>query len=124
MAMTDTYPIIELQTDWLLGDEQMGSKDKFWVRLPSDSNPWLFKYSRVSAGRIPGEHWAEKIAAEVYVKAIVPTKLLVEKFCAIATPIYEQVDLLFRQIQNLRRTRDLLLPRLLSGQVELETQAA
>ena len=25
------------------------------------------------------------------------------------------------QIQNLRRTRDLLLPRLLSGQVELKT---
>ena len=25
-----------------------------------------------------------------------------------------------RQIQNLRRTRDLLLPRLLSGQVNLE----
>jgi hypothetical protein len=29
-----------------------------------------------------------------------------------------------RQIQNLRRTRDLLLPRLLSGQVELKTGAA
>jgi len=28
------------------------------------------------------------------------------------------------QIQNLRRTRDLLLPRLLSGQVELKTQTA
>ena len=60
-----TYPVIELQTDWLLGDEQMGSKDKFWVQLPTDSNPWLFKYSRVSAGNITGEHWAEKIAAEI-----------------------------------------------------------
>ena len=29
-----------------------------------------------------------------------------------------------RQIQILRRTRDLLLPRLLSGQVELKTEAA
>jgi type I restriction enzyme S subunit len=57
-----------------------------------------------------------------YVKAIVPTKLLVEKFCAIATPIYEQVDLLYCQIQNLRRTRDLLLPRLLSGQANLENR--
>ena len=54
-----------------------------------------------------------------YVKAIVPTKLLVERFCAIATPIYEQVDCLFRQIQYLRRTRDLLLPRLLSGRVQI-----
>ena len=29
-----------------------------------------------------------------------------------------------RQFQILRRTRDLLLPRLLSGQVELKTEAA
>jgi len=54
-----------------------------------------------------------------YVKAIVSTKPLVVKFCAIVSPIYEQVDLFFQQIQNLRRTRDLLLPRLLSGQVTL-----
>jgi type I restriction enzyme S subunit len=45
---------------------------------------------------------------------------LIEKCCAIVTPIYEQVDSLFRQIQNLRRTRDLLLPRLLSGQIDVE----
>jgi hypothetical protein len=63
--MGDTYHVVELQTGWLLGDEQMGSKDKFWVQLPSDSNPWLFKYSRLSAGNVTGEHWAEKIAAEV-----------------------------------------------------------
>jgi hypothetical protein len=31
---------------------------------------------------------------------------------------------LYFQIQNLRKTRDLLLPRLLSGQVGLETEAA
>lgn len=43
----------------------MGSKDKRWVQLPGDSNLWLFKFSRSSAGRITGEHWAEKIAAEI-----------------------------------------------------------
>ena len=32
----------------------------------------------------------------------------------------EQAHTLHRQIQNLRRTRDLLLPRLLSGQIEVE----
>lgn len=65
MAMDDTYPVIELQTAWLLGDEQMGSKDKYWMQLPGDSNPWLFKYSRMSAEIVTGEHWAEKIAAEI-----------------------------------------------------------
>ena len=65
MAMSDAYPVIELQTSWLLGDEQMGSKDKYWMQLPDDSDPWLFKYSRMSAGNVTGEHWAEKIAAEI-----------------------------------------------------------
>jgi type I restriction enzyme S subunit len=37
--------------------------------------------------------------------------------------MFSEILGLFRQIQNLRRTRDLLLPRLLSGQVELETEA-
>ncbi|MEY2428186.1 MAG: hypothetical protein QOJ40_1071 [Verrucomicrobiota bacterium] len=33
-------------------------------------------------------------------------------------------DQLRAEVQNLRRTRDLLLPRLLSGQVELKSEAA
>ena len=35
-------------------------------------------------------------------------------------PIHTELDALTKQIANLRRTRDLLLPRLLSGQVELD----
>jgi type I restriction enzyme S subunit len=38
-----------------------------------------------------------------------------------AEPITDMIWRLIDQIQNLRRTRDLLLPRLLSGQVELST---
>jgi len=34
-------------------------------------------------------------------------------------PLHNEIGVLTRQIQNLRRTRDLLLPRLLSGQVTL-----
>src|SRR5690606_38524174 len=40
--------------------EQLGSKPKFWFRH-SDGRLWLFKYARENTG----EHWAEKIAAEV-----------------------------------------------------------
>jgi type I restriction enzyme S subunit len=35
-------------------------------------------------------------------------------------PIHTEVAALTKQIVNLRQTRDLLLPRLLSGQVNLE----
>ena len=39
------------------------------------------------------------------------------RFEDIATPMAAQVLALQRQIQNLRRTRDLLLPRLMSGEL-------
>ena len=51
-----------------------------------------------------------------------PPDDLVGRFEAIAAPMAEQVLSLQRQIQNLRRTRDLLLPRLLSGQVALDIE--
>lgn len=52
-----------------------------------------------------------------------PTKL-VRAFEDSVAPMAEQILALQRQIQNLRRTRDLLLPRLLSGQISIETFAA
>ncbi|WP_031406904.1 restriction endonuclease subunit S [Thiomonas sp. FB-Cd] len=52
-----------------------------------------------------------------------PPDELVGRFETLAAPMAEQVLALQRQIQNLRRTRDLLLPRLLSGQIDVETLA-
>ncbi len=46
---------------------------------------------------------------------------LLKKFGEATIPMAEQVHALQLQIQNLHRTRDLLLPRLLSGQVTLAT---
>lgn len=51
---------------------------------------------------------------------LVPPVALLEKFCELAGTFERQAAILQRQIQNLRRTRDLLLPRLLSGQVDVE----
>jgi type I restriction enzyme S subunit len=51
---------------------------------------------------------------------LVPPAALLQKFCEVADTFERQVATIQRQIQNLRRTRDLLLPRLLSGQIEVE----
>jgi len=56
----DPYSILEIQPDWVLEQEQMGSKDKFWYR-GDDGPEWLFKYPQANTG----QHWSEKIAAEV-----------------------------------------------------------
>ena len=42
-------------------DEQMGSKEKWWVDLPWDDRQWLLKLSRLDGrdGTVSGEDWAE-----------------------------------------------------------------
>jgi len=49
-----------------------------------------------------------------------PSTELVRSFESKVEPMANQMLALQRQIQNLRRTRDLLLPRLLSGQIDVE----
>ena len=60
---TEPYPIYQVNPDWMIDPESMGSKEKFWYRDPFDETgkAWLFKYPRSGSG----EHWAEKIAAAV-----------------------------------------------------------
>ncbi len=53
-----------------------------------------------------------------------PPRALLDRFSAIVAPSFRLIYRLHLQIQNLRRTRDLLLSRLLSRQVELKTEAA
>jgi type I restriction enzyme, S subunit len=48
-----------------------------------------------------------------------PPRALLERFSAVVAPSFRLIYKLHLQIQNLRRTRDLLLPRLLSGQIEV-----
>ena len=55
---------------------------------------------------------------------VVPPHALQEKIEPTLSKLTELKSTLDASLINLRRTRDLLLPRLLSGQVELETEAA
>ena len=50
---------------------------------------------------------------------LVPPAALLKRFCDLADTFERQASTFQRQTQNLRRTRDLLLPRLLSGQVNV-----
>jgi len=50
---------------------------------------------------------------------VLPPSGLLSKFNAFTEPLMAHIQALSEQIQNLRRTRDLLLPRLLSGQLEI-----
>jgi type I restriction enzyme S subunit len=53
------------------------------------------------------------------IKFLMPSKAIIETFEKIATPIFLQIANLAIKNTNLQRTRDLLLPRLISGEVDV-----
>jgi type I restriction enzyme S subunit len=70
---------------------------------------------QVQSTGISNFKWTEYIA---HTDRVVPPAELREQFRGHVVPLFSQVATLGRKIQNLRLTRDLLLPRLLSGQIE------
>ncbi len=76
---------------------------------------------QVQSTGISNFKWTEYIAKT---ERVIPPAPLRVRFRERVAPLFSQIATLGLQIQNLRRTRDLLLPRLLSGQVELKTEAA
>jgi hypothetical protein len=61
-----SFEIQEVDPKSVVGDEQLGSKNKFWFQ--KDDERWLFKEARPNTG----EDWAEKIAAEVAPRLDIP----------------------------------------------------
>lgn len=55
--MPEAYSIFEIQPEWVLEQEAMGSKDNFWYRAKDGELEWLFKFPQPNTG----QHWAEKI---------------------------------------------------------------
>lgn len=51
---------------------------------------------------------------------LVPSRELIVTFSKMAKPIYEQIESLMRTVETLKKTRDQLLPRLISGKLDVE----
>lgn len=76
--MLEPYPVVNVEEsiDWEvtrdfedpMADEPMGGRKKFWYRDRESGATRLFKYPRENNG----EHWAEKIAAEVASRLKIP----------------------------------------------------
>jgi type I restriction enzyme S subunit len=67
-----------------------------------------------SDAAVPGLSRHQAYSLEI----LVPPAALLKIFCELADAFEGQASTLQRQIKNLCRTRDLLLPRLLSGQIQ------
>ncbi|TLP35504.1 hypothetical protein [Arcobacter arenosus] len=53
-------------------------------------------------------------------KVLLPTKKIANEFNSFTENLYKEIDLLRGKNQTLKQTRDLLLPRLLSGKLDIE----
>lgn len=73
-----------------------------------------------SDAAVPGLSRNQAYSLELFV----PPAELLAKFCSVADTIERQATTLQRQVHSLRRIRDLLLPRLLSGQIDVESIAS
>lgn len=72
---------------------------------------------QVQSTGISNFKWTEYITQ---IERVIPPRQLRENFHVQVAPLFEQISTLGLQIQKLRRARDLMLPRLLSGQIEVE----
>ncbi|MEM7183127.1 MAG: restriction endonuclease subunit S, partial [Spirochaetota bacterium] len=103
---------------------------KFWVNNHSHiisgvgifSNEWLLltiENYQIS-GYITGAA-QPKLSQESLnkIKIMTATNEIHKKFNSCIRPLFDQIEVLKHQNQNLKKTRDLLLPRLMSGKLEL-----
>ena len=98
----------------------------FIICLPNDRVPRFFlfhwlKETVPTFQRMASGATFKEISRGVFktIEFLHPPAKLVSRFEDVATPMAEQALAFQRQIQNLCRTRDLLLPRFMSGQVNL-----
>jgi len=95
---------------------------RFWASSEKVSTEFLFI---ATEGQ---DFWPRRGAAQPFIsqgdgqrkEILIPDHKLMKKFTAFVADALNQISVLESQAQNLRLTRDLLLPRLLSGQIDVE----
>lgn len=113
-------------TVWRTREVAFVTNNSLIIRPKADFKYWdysfvelLLKHSNVMEAKTGSAQPQVTIVNLNYVKAMVPERTCVEMFSAFATPICEKVDLHLLRNVTLRRTRDLLLPKLISGEVDV-----
>ena len=53
------------------------------------------------------------------VKTLIPSDALIQKFEDVASPMIAKILVLNKSIENLKQARDRLLPKLMSGELEV-----
>ena len=76
----------------------------------------FFKEDLIGSGAIFASVTKEQLQAQ---ELLTPPPLLIREFEDVSAPIDQQIEILFRKNQKLKQARDILLPKLISGEVEI-----
>jgi type I restriction enzyme S subunit len=109
-----------------INTHEASTNQGFIVCIPTKDIPmhylyyWVLSNVERSLNNATGSTYKE-IIKSVYrgFPIIIPLKQVMNKFVDIQNPVFRQIESLIRQNINLRQTRDLLLPKLISGEVEV-----
>ncbi len=107
LCSADTIVIRTLRPEYYAFVVACVSSDEFVAYATATSN----------GSKMPRANWGVLEERGV----VIPKGKVAVQFSALVADIIDQQQVLIFQIQNLRRTRDLLLPRLLSCQIDVET---
>ena len=75
-----------------------------------------YSSNRSTGSTIPYATWDHSLAMMPIVKPLDP---LIKQFCDAATPMLGSIRGMLKENANLRQTRDLLLPKLISGEIDV-----
>lgn len=109
VCSADTFVISSIRPEHRAFVTCLVSSDAFVAHASATAN----------GAKMPRANWEVLMEFPV----AVPPDEIVAKFASIVAPCIEQQMQLVRQAKNLRATRDLLLPRLLSGQLSVDDAA-
>ena len=83
----------------------------------------MFKYGNVSRYISQFANGANVLhlrpQAVLNIKVILPPQEMIDKYVRIAKPLIEQIEMLNQANANLTKQRDMLLPRLMNGKLEV-----
>ena len=113
-------------------DENLIVSTGFAVIRPNDTTPFTFLFFAVTSNPFVDQMTTVAKGAAYpatsfddfeKAKLLVPTDDLMKSFHEKAEPMFRQKHFLQQQSERLRKTRDLLLPRLISGKLSVENLA-
>jgi type I restriction enzyme S subunit len=82
--------------------------------------PQLLFYHNLLNVDLSNFHYSRHLKFLKKEKVLLPTKKIANEFNSFTENLYKEIDLLRGKNQTLKQTRDLLLPRLLSGKLDIE----